>query len=276
VSRKEADEKLTNQIVKGEELASRTLSQQDDVKRLEADLKTWVEFTTHLLGSIFNSDSFANEFAKFIGRMYHPQMTAFDRWKQEQRDVLERLRRLNSIKMRLEMIPEPASRANSREVEPRHTGRETSASSSREIFVVHGHDEASMHAVARFLDKLDIQPVILHEKPDRGRTVIEKFEAHADVGFAVALLTQDDVGGPASAPEKLNPRARQNVIFELGYFFGKLGRARVCALYQEGVELPSDIHGVIYVPYDSAGSWKLRLAKEIKAAGFVVDLNKAV
>ena len=128
--------------------------------------------------------------------------------------------------------------------------------------------------VARFLEKLRLDPIILHEQPSMGRTVIEKFEAHADVGFAVVLLTPDDMGGLASGGE-VKPRARQNVILELGYFIGSLGRAKVCALYVEGVEIPSDIHGVLYVSYDAAGGWRLKLASEIRAAGLPVDMNLA-
>lgn len=131
---------------------------------------------------------------------------------------------------------------------------------SRKVFVVHGHDEAVKQSVARFLEKLGLEPIILHEQPNKGQTLIEKFEANSDVGFAVVLLTPDDVGRGA-AEKKLNPRTRQNVILELGYFLGILRRARVCALYKEGVELPSDIHGVIYVPYDGAGGWRLELAR---------------
>ncbi len=145
---------------------------------------------------------------------------------------------------------------------------------SRKVFVVHGHDDAVTESVARFLGKLDLRPVILHEQPNMGRTVIEKFEAHADVGFAVVLLTPDDVGGAASTG-KLSPRARQNVILELGYFIGRLGRSRVCALYVDGVEIPSDIHGVLYLPYDAANGWRLKLTNEIRAAGITVDLNLA-
>jgi predicted nucleotide-binding protein len=147
-------------------------------------------------------------------------------------------------------------------------------SESRNVFLVHGHDDAVTTTVARFLEKLDLHVIILHEQPNMGRTVIEKFEAHADVGFAVVLLTPDDVGGLASTGQ-LNPRARQNVILELGYFIGRLGRSRVCALYIEGVEIPSDIHGVLYVPYDTANGWRVKLANEIKAAGITVDLNRA-
>ena len=142
---------------------------------------------------------------------------------------------------------------------------------SRKIFLVHGHDQAVTSVVARFLEKLRLQAVILHEQPNEGQTIIEKFERHADVGFAVVLLTPDDVGGSAPGSD-LRPRARQNVILELGYFIGKLGRPRVCALYVAGVELPSDLHGLVWVPYDS-GSWQTKLASEMRATGISVDMN---
>lgn len=98
----------------------------------------------------------------------------------------------------------------------------------RRIFVVHGHNEAARETVARFLERVGFEPVILHEQPNKGRTIIEKFESYADVGFAVVLLTADDVGGRDSVEgASLKARARQNVILELGYFLGKLGRARL-------------------------------------------------
>lgn len=149
----------------------------------------------------------------------------------------------------------------------------TLPNNSRKVFVVHGHDDAMTQSVARFLERLDLEAVILHEQPSKGRTVIEKFEAHSDVGFAVVLLTPDD---ECRSNAGLQKRARQNVILELGYFIGRLTRARVCPLYVEGVEIPSDIHGVVYVPFDEGGGWRLKLAKEISAAGIEVDLNRAI
>jgi hypothetical protein len=144
------------------------------------------------------------------------------------------------------------------------------------IFIVHGHDDHLKQSAARFLEKLGMKPVILHEQADKGRTIIEKFEDHAsDVTFAVVLLTPDDIGGLKSEPNNLSPRARQNVIFEMGYFVGKLGRGKVCALYQ-GVEEPSDLRGVLYIPVDENGAWQYILAREIKASGLDVDLNKAM
>jgi len=128
-----------------------------------------------------------------------------------------------------------------------------------------------------YLEKLQLEPVILHEQANGGRTVIEKFESYSGVAFAVVLLTPDDRGGLVSDSfEAQQLRARQNVILELGYFIGKLGRQHVCALHKGGTDIPSDISGVVYIPMDAAGAWKLQLGKELKASIPGVDLNRAV
>ena len=146
------------------------------------------------------------------------------------------------------------------------------------VFIVHGHDKTIKESVARFLEHLDLDVVILHEKPDKGRTIIEKLleESDIDVGCAVVLLTPDDVGKSASEEGEASPRARQNVIFELGLFIGKLGKQRVHVLYKKGVEVPTDYQGVLYTPLDDAGAWQFKLAKELQAIGFDIDLNKLV
>jgi predicted nucleotide-binding protein len=145
---------------------------------------------------------------------------------------------------------------------------------SRKVFVVHGHDDGAREAVARFLQRLGFEPVILHERANQGRTIIEKFEAHGDVGFAVVLLTPDDFGALRDGEQK--PRARQNVILELGYFIGRLTRARVCALKKGDVELPSDILGVVWEEFDERGAWQMKLANELRAAKYEIDLNKII
>ena len=147
---------------------------------------------------------------------------------------------------------------------------------SNKVFVIHGRDEGTKNMLARFLEKLGLKPVILHEQPNEGRTIIEKFEDHTKVGFAVVLLTPDDVGSFQDDNTNLRPRARQNVIFEFGYFIGKLDRKRVCALVKGDVEKPSDYDGVLYIPLDNSDGWKMRLIKELKSAGFEVDANKAI
>ncbi|HUU86672.1 MAG TPA: nucleotide-binding protein [Candidatus Glassbacteria bacterium] len=166
-------------------------------------------------------------------------------------------------------ISETASRIGAQKMEKE-------AKDSKKVFIVHGHDEGSRESAARFVEKLGLSAIILHEQASKGKTIIEKFEDYADVGFAIVLLTPDDVGASSKDPEKLKPRARQNVIFELGYFIGKLGRGRVVALYKEGVEIPSDYKGVIFIPFDEHGSWKLKLTKELKTVWSDIDLNKAI
>ena len=144
------------------------------------------------------------------------------------------------------------------------------------VWVIHGRNGELREKVARFLLGLGLEPVILDEQAARGRTLIEKLEAQAPLAFAVVLLTGDDVGGLAAEPGGLRPRARQNVIFELGFSIAKLGRARVCALYEEGVELPSDFRGVEYKPLDTAGAWRRQLARELLEAGLHFDPFQAL
>ena len=118
---------------------------------------------------------------------------------------------------------------------------------------------------------MGLEAVILHEQANNGKTIIEKFEENSDVSFAIILMSPDDLGKQKCAVD-LNPRARQNVIFELGYFMGKLGRSKVCALVKDSVEKPSDIAGVLYIDFNNG--WKLELAKELKTSGFEIDMNK--
>jgi hypothetical protein len=144
---------------------------------------------------------------------------------------------------------------------------------SNKVFIVHGHDNAALQGLARFLEKLGLEAIILMEQPNRGRTIIEKFEDSAgEVGFAVVLMTPDDIGGAAGQDQFV--RARQNVLFELGYFSGKLGRGRVCLLRKGTVEMPSDLFGVIYTDMDDAGAWRQKLVLELKAAKLDFDADR--
>lgn len=146
--------------------------------------------------------------------------------------------------------------------------------SENEIFLVHGHDTGLKNEVARFLEKLNIEPIILHEQASSGDTIIEKIERYSNVGFAIVLYTPCDVGNSLDNKEKLNPRARQNVVFEHGYFIGKLGRKNVLALVKDDVEKPNDISGVLYINYSEDDGWKLEIAKELNAVGYNIDFNK--
>ncbi|SHF61078.1 Predicted nucleotide-binding protein containing TIR-like domain-containing protein [Kaistia soli DSM 19436] len=156
------------------------------------------------------------------------------------------------------------------EVAVRRTAKTADVQSNR-IFVVHGHDSELKESVARWIAKLGYEPIILHEQANVGRTIIQKFrDEAADVGFAIVLLTPDD-----ELPNG-KKRARQNVILELGFFLGALGPNRVASLVRGDVETPNDFDGVLYTPVDGAGMWKFALAKELKAAGYQIDMNIAL
>ena len=153
---------------------------------------------------------------------------------------------------------------------------DASASTNPKVFLVHGHDVAAIGQVELVLRRAcDVEVVILADQASRGQTVIEKLEQHLgdQSSFAVVLMTGDDLGHSASA-ETEQLRARQNVIFELGYALAALGRSRVVALYQEGVEIPSDFAGVTYIAFGNELSWQQSLVRELRAAGMIADANR--
>lgn len=138
------------------------------------------------------------------------------------------------------------------------------------IFIVHGHDGELKQSVARIIEKQGIEAVILSEQVNKGKTIIEKLEGNSDVGGAICLFTSDDEGKGKKETE-LKPRARQNVVLEAGYFMGKLGRDHVVLLADNGIEMPSDLSGIVYT---STNNWQFDLLKELKAMGYKIDFNK--
>ena len=145
-------------------------------------------------------------------------------------------------------------------------------SDNNRVFVVHGHDGELRQSIARTLEKQGIEPIILAEQANLGATIIEKFEKYSDVRAAICLFTEDDLG-KANKEDDLKRRARQNVVFEAGYFIGKLGRENVVLLANRDIEMPSDLSGVVYT---DNSMWQMQVLKELKEMGFSVDLNKAI
>jgi predicted nucleotide-binding protein len=245
----------------------------DTVAELEAcqsAYRKWDSYNTELLKQIFTTPLLADEYShRGAGVMFMRELSLTEKLHDLRHDIGEKLHRIESIQERLELMPLAVG----------VTRRAVSGSrpNSNRAFIVHGHDDAARESVARFLEKLGVEAVVLHEQATSGRSILEKLEHYADVDFAVVLLTPDDIGEAKDVtPGKLQPRARQNVVLELGYFIGKLGRAKVCALHRAPLELPSEFLGIGYVPFDSGGGWQLQLARELRAAGFTVDLNAAV
>jgi len=144
------------------------------------------------------------------------------------------------------------------------------------VFIVHGHDDSAKTEIARFIEKMGFEAIILHEQVSSGATIIEKIEQYSNVGFGVVLYTPCDVGAKKEKKTKLKDRARQNVVFEHGFLNGKLNRKNVCALVKGDIETPNDISGVVYVPMDTLGAWKIALSKEMKSSGYVIDMNEVI
>ena len=268
VSRDEASEKIQARVDKGLELRDQPIHSEPELEAAKAEYLNWSRYNSNLLSRLFDDSSIAKEYSPDIyfsvGGWPPPPL------EQEiglyRKDVTDKINRLESILGELELIPEriPGS--------PSISSPEQTVANSNEVFIVHGHDTAAKIKVARFVEKLVPKVTILDEQPGGGQTIIEKFEAHAsNTGFAIVLLTPDDVGAAKDKRDNLNPRARQNVIFEMGYFVGALGRCRVCAMSTEEVEIPSDFAGVQYIHLDPHGGWKEDLEKEMKAAGLPVE-----
>jgi predicted nucleotide-binding protein len=251
---------LQKQIDAGQGLRTREINDVPALKQLKADYYTWDEYNYELLRRRFSDDSVATRYrgVSFGGGSDSPA----EQLRYVQEDIDRDVRKLMSLQQQLELYSDPTG-------DPRAGSTRTIGDG---VFIVHGRATGPKEEVARALERLGVKPIVLHEQANAGRTLIEKFEQHAKaVGFAIVLLTADDEGGPAGTATH-QPRARQNVVFELGFFFGTLGRGRVCVLYEEGVELPSDIEGLVYVKLDNA--WQLMLGRELHQAGIPVDLNR--
>ena len=279
VSQAEAREKINAQIMRGREIIEPLapghagfgfgLSVSAAFEKAQTDQQKWAKFTIDLLKSLFADLSIGKEFGS-VDILSFPQT---DRPKLLAGWMTARIHDLESI---IERLPLFSLAGEITEGVAASTPKHPAKSLSKDIFIVHGHDEAAKHEVARFMEQLGLRAIILHEKPDEDKTIIEKVEHHSNVGFAVVLLTPDDVGHPKDTPSESKPRPRQNVVLELGYFIGILGRSRVCALLKGDIELPTDYADVPYKSMDDAGAWKYDLARGIKEAGMDVDLKKAL
>jgi len=153
--------------------------------------------------------------------------------------------------------------------EPELVQTEPGVFNTKQVFIVHGHDEIAKMEIASFVTGLGLEPIILHMQASSGRTIIEKIEHYSNVGFGIVLYTPCDVGSKLGALEG-SYRARQNVVFEHGYLIGKLTRSRVSAVVKGQVETPNDISGVVYVSMDPQGNWKNELKKEMRSVGYQV------
>lgn len=229
------------------------------------DFTSWQNRTEAVLRTIFGENSTVHR--KFNDVSYFPSfyVDGMDTSGYQPAGVVEAIAIMESGKLELEISEESSAPAASVGPEPEPATR---------VFIVHGQDEAKKYELESYLLKLVGEPpVILHQEPNGGRVLIEKLEASAaSVGYAVVILTGDDVGRTKHLePQDDQLRGRQNVVFEMGFFFGLIGRQRVAVLYEEGLEQPSDIAGLVYIPLDAGKAWKGKLASEMNHAGIPID-----
>ncbi len=258
-------EEINKRIVIGEEILSRQIQTTRQFEQAKDDFHNWDDFNSELLKQSFNNinNEYKEKYDIVNEKFIYVTKSPAEQLQEFYEDVKNKV---NSLKQLVSKLPLIKSEIKGNTIS-------LTENNNNKVFIVHGHNNEVKVNVARTIEKLGLEAIILHEQPNSGKTIIEKFEEHSDVSFAIVLLTDDDFG-KGKKDDNLNIRARQNVILELGYFIGKLSRNKVCPLYTSGVELPSDLHGLLYIEIDPEESWKFKLAKELKATGFDIDVNK--
>ena len=252
---------------------NKLISEVPGIQRNSSEHTRWLANVLRVLDEIFGADSqYSTTIRAFPWKETGSRIySGYDFQAQRERDHQNAFRRQMEqakgiIQSAVDALTESVSEANEK------ASQLVGTYDPKKVFIVHGHAEAVNQEVARTIEKLGLEAIILREQPNTGKTIIEKFEEYAkDVNFAVILLTADDkIEGEDFF------RARQNVVFEMGYFMGALGRRNVMCILQENVEKPGDIDGVVYTIIDKAGGWKYSLIKELKACGYDVDANKVL
>ena len=285
VPRSVADQRLATEIQSISAILNTSIDSPQQLEAADAEYDRWRVRAREVLARQFTSDAMVEEFDQLAYRRSWVTMGDGPDFQEELELLEERLKRdlntLRGIRGRLDVIDESPQVAAQAAALGQTRGPNAG---SKLVFIVHGHDRQALSESARFAERIGLTAVILNEQASSGRTLIEKFEAHADAEFAIVLLTPDDVGNVKPAPDakaeevvkKLRFRARQNVILELGYFMGRLGRGHVCALVKGDIEKPSDFDGVVYIPMDDAGAWVTLVARELRAAKVEFDPGKII
>lgn len=268
----EARERLTARLEAGKPLLTREIRSTPELEDAKREYDRWSSFNIEFLKRNFSSTEYADEYSGWGSVAFVPvgPRSPGKEVADYRETVQTELHRLESLIERLELIPMAGSAAPpARPAEP--------ATKSRKVFVVHGHDDAAKANLEILLREFGLEPIVLHRQADEGQTVIEKFEKHSDVAYAFILLTPDEVAYlrkedalPDDERKSKQLRARPNVIFEFGYFVGKLGRKNVCCLHTGGVELPSDVGGMVYKKFsDSVDEAGVSIQRDLRAARLI-------
>lgn len=265
---------LDERIAIGDEIFNRQITTQEAFKTNREDFSNWNDYNSEYLKHAFNKEY--NEYKKgyddagsfsfgFIGGRTSPAQEL----KEFKDKVNYKLDNLKKLRAKTDLLKST--------VEEKYAVAEKSMPLDKsQVFIVHGHDDEAKTKTARFIEKLGLKPIILHELASGSKTVIEKIEAYSNVGFGIVLYTPCDIGAKNEEKPNLKNRARQNVVFEHGFLIGKIGRENVCALVKDEIETPNDISGVVYVKMDKEDAWHLKIARELRNSGYEIDMNKVI
>jgi predicted nucleotide-binding protein len=277
VAEAEARVRLTERMELGRSFLSRQIRNNDDYEVLDKDYRKWNDFNNALLKQLFTTEEIANEYNAWTIMPVIVVRSGGESFSEKVEKLSERIgtkqHRLDSIIERLELFPVASYAAP--QVHQTSITSAPNLTKSNKVFVVHGRDEAAKANLEALLHEIGLEPVVLHRQADEGMTVIEKFEKHSDVGYAFILLTPDEFAylaaesGKPDADRDKERRARPNVVFEWGYFVGKLGRSRVCCISTGNVDVPSDMNGLVTKRYQaSIDEVAYGITKDLKAAGY--------
>ena len=239
------------------------------LKVFTTEFHKWSDFNKELLKQSFDIPD--NEYLDTYTKRGIPYVMIGDEdmLKLYHEEINEKISYLESLIQQMPLLP-------SAEVSPARVAKPASCTTSKKVFIVHGHDNQTRTEAELLMTKLGFEPIVLFKQANMGATIIEKLERETkDICFAIVLYTKCDEG-KAVEETVLKPRARQNVVFEHGMMCALLGRDHVVALVEEGVEIPGDLSGVVYITQDAVGKWKYDVAKEMRAIGLDADMNNIV
>jgi predicted nucleotide-binding protein len=260
--RGEAQEKIASRIDIGQNLLGEPIQTRQDIDRVKSERKIWRSYNKQLLRTLFSSDEPAVEYEGvgigIGGGIVSPDREVWLLHKDIERDLTQLRAILQNTELYQEAPTVSAASVTARAVPGGHA-----------VFIVHGR-AGREHEVARTVEQLGAEAVVLQERLHHGTaTLIEKLEREASAcGYAIVVYTGDDEGRIVGATD-LDSRARENVVLELGYFVGLLGREKVTILRDPDVTVPSDFQGAAYYTLDEAGAWKARIEGELRNAGLI-------
>jgi predicted nucleotide-binding protein len=303
VPREEAIRRIREHIEIGRAIRDTRMFSMMDLDNAQERRTDWLEDQTQMLTLLFGDSFLEEEISTDISSDIDSAITFGLKEKYFKDDINQKIGRLESflerlnqgrgedlmeesmgqeqlMEVQLKEVPlkevRPGEKPSRVKLTRRELPKEPTSVEKPPILLIHGQDGTAKEFVLEFIKKLGLRVLTPREQTNGGEDLIEKFRDLSNIRFAIVLFTPNDATTPQDKPRGRRGRFIQDIIFEFGYVVGKLGHERVCALYQEGAEIPLDHCGAVSIPMDSKGGWRLLVAKEIKQAGIDIDLNKAI